>query len=182
MPLSTDLSNRLAYALAGAAARDELVAAVQLSTVLASGQIVVGSAGGAGVAVALTGDVALSNAGVVTVNASKLAAAESAWLKTDSGVKTLLASAPNDRIVQLAVTVTTTFANGDGAQPTLQLGQTAAATKFADTTAFASKAAAAAAILFAGKLTGGAALIATLVAGTGTTETGAYTIDVQVIG
>lgn len=99
-----------------------------------------------------------------------------AYIKTDTGTKTLAAAdATLDRLVWITVEVTTVFANGDGAQPTLALGETSTVSKFAATSVFTNKAVGH--YTFCGKLLATKALLATLTAGTGTTETGAYTIN-----
>jgi hypothetical protein len=129
---------------------------------------------------AITGDVVVTN-DVAVVQPTKLAAATLAAIKTDTGTKALLAAAANDRQVIVTVNVTTVFAAGDGAAPTLSIGQTGSVSKFAATSIFVT-AAAGATFTFGGTLTGGDALIATQVAGTGTTETGAYTITAIAVG
>lgn len=113
-----------------------------------------------------------------TLDVASLFSSENSYIKTDSGVKDLLAAAAADRVVMIVVTVTTVFANGDGAQPTLTIGEeSGSATKFAAAAKF-TNAAAALTLAFSGTLTANKKLQATLVAGTGTTETGAYTIDI----
>ena len=118
---------------------------------------------------------------VAAVQPTKLASGELTAIVTDAGTKTLIAAAANARNVIVTVNVTTVFATGDGAQPTLSIGQTGSVSKFAATSIFVS-AAAGATFTFGGILTGGDALIATQVAGTGTTETGAYTITAIAVG
>lgn len=99
-----------------------------------------------------------------------------AYIKTDDGTKTLAAAhATLDRIVFITVNVTTVFANGNGAQPTLKVGETSTVEKFAAAAFFTDKAVGE--YTFAGKLSATKALLATLTTGTGTTETGAYTIN-----
>lgn len=100
-----------------------------------------------------------------------------AYIKTDNGTKTLLASSAVDRIVLIVVRITTAFATGDGAKPTVSFGETSAVTKFAATSVIVT-AAAEQIFTFTGTNTAGTAVLATLVAGTGTTETGAYTVNV----
>ncbi len=101
---------------------------------------------------------------------------QAAYIKTDTGTKTLAAAhATLDRIVWLTVEVTTAFANGDGAQPTLALGETSSTSKFAATSVFTGKAVGH--YTFCGKLSATKALLATQTTGTGSTETGAYTIN-----
>jgi hypothetical protein len=117
-----------------------------------------------------------------TAQLATLASSLNSYIKTDSGTKDLLVAAAAARIVQIIVTVTTVFANGDGAQPTLTIGEeSGSASKFAAAASFTS-AAAGATFAFSGTLTSGKKLQATLVAGTGTTETGAYTITVIAVG
>lgn len=117
-----------------------------------------------------------ANVALAALVAAGLGASKS-YLKTQSGPDTLLASVAGARSVLIVVTVDTTFANGDGAQPTFQIGQTGTAAKFADTTAFTG-ATAGTVKTFAGQLTGSDNLIVTGVAGTGTTETGGISITV----
>lgn len=105
---------------------------------------------------------------------------ENSYIRTDAGTKTLLAAGLADRQVVIIVTVTTTFATGDGAQPTLAIGQTGSTSKFAATSKFVG-ATAGTTFAFAGTLSAATALIATLVAATGTTSTGAYTIDAIIV-
>ena len=92
-----------------------------------------------------------------------------------AGVTTLIAAQPFDRAVIISFNCTTVFANGDGAQPTITIGQTGSATKFAAAARF-TNAAANSSQSFSGILTANTALIVTCTAGTGTTETGASTI------
>src|SRR5665213_3221183 len=58
------------------------------------------------------------------------------FLKTATGASTILAAAAADRVVNITVHIDTTFADGDGAQPTFSIGQTGSATKFAATSTF----------------------------------------------
>jgi hypothetical protein len=97
--------------------------------------------------------------------------------RTTAGVTTLLASSTANRTVVISVQITTTFADGDGAQPTLTIGQTGSATKFAAAAAFTG-ATAGTTFSFSGTLTANTALILTSVAATGTTSTGAATVTV----
>jgi len=92
-----------------------------------------------------------------------------------AGTITLIPAVAWDRAVIINVNVTTTFANGDGAQPTIAIGQTGTVNKFAATSAFTG-ATAGTTKAFGGTLSANTALIATVTAGTGTTETGATTI------
>lgn len=107
-------------------------------------------------------------------------AATASYIRTDAGTKTLLAAVTVDRTVTIVVNITTVFADGDGAQPTLAIGQTGTTTKFAATSAFAS-AAAGTTLSFGGTLSANKALILTQVAATGTTSTGAYTVTATAI-
>lgn len=116
------------------------------------------------------------------VPTSKLASSENAFIRTDAGVKDLLVAAANDRIVTGVITVTTAFADGDGTQPTLTIGEEGgSASKFSVAADLTGKAANTK-IPFAGTLTGSKKLQGTLVAATGTTSTGAYRIDVHAAG
>ncbi len=112
-----------------------------------------------------------------TAPASNLGTAgQVSYIKTDDGTKTLAAAhATLDRMVWITVNVTTAFADGDGAQPTLKLGETSTVEKFAAATVFATKALGQ--YTFSGKLSATKALLATLTTGTGATETGAYTLN-----
>lgn len=103
-------------------------------------------------------------------------ASENSFIVSTAGTTTLLAAQPFDRIVHIVVNITTAFAAGDGTQPTLAIGQTGSTTKFAATGVFTTHATGQ--VVLCGTLSATKALIATTVAGTGTTETGAYTIDV----
>ena len=117
-------------------------------------------------------DLAAINAGVLSGTVG--------YIKTDVGTKTLHAALAVDATVTITLVCTTTFANGDGAQPTVSLGQTGSVSSFAATTAFTGMTAGSTKT-FGGTLTAGNALLATLVAGTGTTETGAYTLVWSII-
>ncbi len=178
MALSADTVNRLQVATGSYAAGTEIESALDTDTALPSGQIKVGNAQGVSTSVAMSGDVAISNTGVTTVQATKLAQSSNAFIKTDTGVKDLLLA----RVVMIVVTVTTTFATGDGSQPSLTIGEeSGSASKFAAIGVPASSAAGVVTI-FSGTLTSGKKLQATLTAGTGTTETGAYTITIIAVG
>lgn len=148
---------------------------------LASGHILVGDSGGQAADVAMSGDATMANTGALSIAATKLANSENSYIRTDSGVKDLLAAAAARKVI-IVVTVTTVFATGDGAQPTISIGEEdGSASKFMATTKLAS-AAAGATFVFSGTLTSGKKLQATLVAATGATSTGAYTIDVIAVG
>lgn len=185
---SNGLKTALQYALGpgGNALETELenaVTAIPVADIpLTSGHTLVGSAGGAAADVAISGDATLANTGVLSIAATKLAAATNAYIKTDSGVKDLLPAAAATRQVVIVVHVTTVFANGDGGQPTVTIGEeSGAADKFMLIGRLTS-AAADSGWVSCGTLTSGKKLQATLVAGTGTTETGAYTITAIAVG
>jgi hypothetical protein len=95
--------------------------------------------------------------------------------KTTAGVQTLLASNAAARTVIISVEVTEVFANGDGTQPTFEIGETGTADKFAATSVFTG-AALGTTFSFAGSLSADAAVIVTAVAATGTTSTGALRV------
>jgi len=111
----------------------------------------------------------------VTSVAGAAGSATAAYPKTTSGAQTLLAAATVDRRVIISVQVTTVFADGDGAQPTFEIGQTGETDKFAATTLFTG-AAAGATFSLAGTLTANTALLVTATAATGTTSTGALAV------
>lgn len=107
--------------------------------------------------------------------------ASAAYTRAAVGVQTLMAAATHDRFVEIAVEVTTVFANGDGAQPTFKIGETDTDAKFAPTTEFTNAAAARACKVYAGILLANKALIVTAVAATGTTSTGALRATAQAV-
>jgi hypothetical protein len=71
--------------------------------------------------------------------------------------------------------VTEVFADGDGTQPTFEIGETGSAAKFAATSVFTG-AALGATFSFGGTLTAAADLLVTAVAATGTTSSGALRV------
>lgn len=91
-----------------------------------------------------------------------------------SGTTTLVPARAVNSIVVGQLVVDTTFAAGDGAAPSYVIGQTGTTNKF-----LASKSTGTAGDLvnFSGVLTAGKALIVTQVAATGTTSTGAVTVN-----
>lgn len=95
-----------------------------------------------------------------------------------SGTTTLVAARAVDSVVMGQLVVDTTFAAGDGAAPAFVIGQTGTTNKF-----LASKTTGTAGDLvnFSGVLTAGAALIVTQTAATGTTSTGAVTVNAIVV-
>ncbi len=101
--------------------------------------------------------------------------ASTAFTLASSGTTTLIPATQFARTVLIVVNVTTSFANGDGAQPTFAIGQTSSTSKFAATSAFTSKTAGTT-LTYGGTLSAGTALLVTATAGTGTTETGAMTV------
>lgn len=91
-----------------------------------------------------------------------------------SGTTTLVKARAVDSIVMIQLVVDTTFAAGDGAAPSYVIGQTGTTNKF-----LASKSTGTAGdlVTVSGVLTAGKALIVTQVAATGTTSTGAVTVN-----
>lgn len=112
--------------------------------------------------------------GVTNVSGAN-ASATADYPESTSGIQTLLAANAAGRNVIISVEVTEVFANGDGTQPTFEIGETGSAAKFAATTVF-TNAAAGSTFSFAGSLSADAAVIVTAVAGTGTTQTGALRV------
>jgi hypothetical protein len=102
-------------------------------------------------------------------------AAIGAYTAASVGTVTLLAAAREARVVQIVVHVTTVFADGDGAQPTLLVGETGDTDKFAAAAVF-TDAADESKIVLIGTLSANKALLLTQTAGTGTTKTGAYSV------
>lgn len=101
----------------------------------------------------------LPTAGLIA--AQTVAGAE--YDETTDGVQTLLAADDGgDRVVQIFITVTETFADGDGSQPTFSFGQTGSATKFGATTVL-NDATAGQTFVLVGTLTDSTALIVTAV-------------------
>jgi hypothetical protein len=102
--------------------------------------------------------------------------AAASYPKTTSGAQSLLtAHATLDRIVVIVVSITETFANGDGAKPSFNIGETSTATKFKSgltSGTVGDK------LVYAGTLSATKALLVTGTAGTGTTETGAIAVAV----
>jgi len=97
------------------------------------------------------------------------------YIRTDSGTKTLIPAVAVDRAVLITVTIVTDFDNGDGTQPTVKIGQTDTTDKFAATSDFTG-ANVGDQFTYGGLLSANKALLATEVAATGSTSTGAYTI------
>ncbi len=104
-----------------------------------------------------------------------LGSGSASYIVSDSGTKTLASASTVDRTVTISLAATTTFANGNGAQPTVALGQTGSTSKFAATSEFTGITAGTTKT-YTGTLSANTALLATEVAGTGT-ATGAYTIS-----
>lgn len=99
----------------------------------------------------------------------------------DNGPYQIIAGAAGDRDVIIDVTVTQTFSNGDGTQPTFEIGETGDTNKFAPTSTFTNN------VLnttyrFTGTLSSGADLLVTAVAGTGSTETGGLSVTASAVG
>lgn len=95
-----------------------------------------------------------------------------------SGTTVLSKARAVDSIVMVQLVVDTTFAAGDGAAPSFVIGQTGTTNKF-----LASKSTGTAGdlVTVSGVLTAGKALIVTQVAATGTTSTGAVTVNAIVV-
>lgn len=142
MSLSDDTKNRLAYALASAAAAAELAAEIDSASpsqiVLASGNLLVGNANNLAASVAITGDVAIDNAGNASINLVKVASNNANFDKTTNNTQTLLASAARARTVVIVATPSENFAAGNGAASTFSIGSGNNATFFAATGVFAS--------------------------------------------
>ena len=100
--------------------------------------------------------------------------------KSTSGAQTLAAAdASNDRNVLIVVEVTETFADGDGAQPVVIVGETSTTNKFAANTLLAS-AKAGDKFVLAGKLLATTALLVTVTAATGSTSTGPIKVSAAI--
>jgi hypothetical protein len=103
------------------------------------------------------------------------------YIRTDTGTKTLVAAhATKDRGVLVLVTINTTFANGNGAQPVVTIGEADTPAKAMAGTVLVD-AAANATFAFGFTNTATKAITATLTAATNTTSTGAYTITVMAL-
>lgn len=98
-----------------------------------------------------------------------------AYLATDVGVKTLATPSTIARKVIIVLTVTTTFAANGGAAPTVKIGETDTDDKFAAAAVVVNTSTAGTVYVFAGELSAGKALIATLTAATGA-GAGAYSL------
>lgn len=163
----------------------------------AAGAMALGQgAGETPAAAAMSGDVTMTKAGVTTIGAAKVTSAMLAsgaglaavltaglgnsvsYVKTDDGTKTILAAnATNDRGVLVVAVVDEAFTDGDGAQPTIAIGETDTTSKgMADTVL---KDASAGAVFCAGFLnTSTKAIIATVAKATGSSSTGAASFAV----
>jgi len=131
------------------------------------------SIGASGSEVALTATPAEINALASAVSGL---GSSSSYIVSDSGSKTLVAAhATKDRGVLVVVTIDAVFADGDGAQPVVTIGETDTAAKAMANTVLVD-AAAGAQFVFGFTNTATKAITATLTAGTGTTETGALSI------
>lgn len=118
-------------------------------------------------------DFVLTNPGLQALVAAGLGGA-GAWIKTDSGVKTIHAGTAGTKKVLIVCTVTQAFANGTGAQPTYKIGQVGTDDKFAAAAVFTD------AILnkvfvLSGELTASTNLIVTITAAVGN-ATGAMSV------
>jgi len=172
-----------------------------------SGRILVGD-GTTVASVAVSGDATLASSGAMTIAANavttakvndaaitsaKLAngagvaalltaglGASASYVRTTNGAQTVLASDGAARVALIQVIVDTTFADGDGTQPTFEIGETDTTDKYAATTVFTG-ATAGDVFFFAGTLTAAKALLATAVAATGATSTGALSVTALVL-
>lgn len=172
------------------------VADVQMA--IANGKIVIGDSGGAGAAQILTGDVTMNASGVTIIGAGKVTSsmlangagwaalltaglgASAAYPKTTNGVQILHTGTAGNKVVLFIVTVTETFANVDGVQPTFKFGEVGTDDKFAATTLF-TDAVAGTMFVFSGVLTASTNLICTATELTGTTDTGAISVMAMIL-
>ena len=186
------LANTGALTIAEGAVEDSMIEG------LAAGQIIVGVDGTAAnnTKVTLSGDVTMDATGAVTIAAGAVEAsmladgagiaalvtagggASAAYAKTTSGAQTLLAaneSGEGARTVLIVVTVTETFAAGDGAATIFDIGETDSTTKFKATL---NTGTAGDVLTYAGSLTEEKALLVTATAATGS---GAGGISITVL-
>jgi hypothetical protein len=120
-----------------------------------------------------------AGAGVAALVAAGLGAS-GAWVKTDTGTKTLLAAhATKDRAVLVLVHIDQVFATGNTSQLICKVGETSTIEKFAAAAVF-TDAAAGATFVFAGTNTATKAILVTLTAAAGT-GTGAVSVTVLAI-
>lgn len=94
MSLSAALRQSLAFALGpnGTALAAELADAIDADQALASGLIIVGSAGGVATDVAMSGDITISNTGVTTIGAGKVTLANHVAASEDGTVVKVVAN------------------------------------------------------------------------------------------
>ena len=144
------------------------------------------SLGATGAAVEVTATAAELNtlagsaAGIAAVLAGGLGGSV-AQAKTANGVTEVVAAhGTKDRAVLVVAVVTETFADGDGAQPTFQIGEDGTAAKFFDTAAF-TDAAAGTVLMTTGTNDATENLRVTAVAASGSTSTGALTVTMIAI-
>jgi len=186
------LANTGALTIAEGAVEDSMIEG------LAAGQIIVGVDGTAAnnTKVTLSGDVTMDATGAVTIAAGAVEAsmladgagiaalvtagggASAAYAKTTSGAQTLLAangSGEGARTVLIVVTVTETFAAGDGTATSFDVGETDTTTKFKSALTSGT---AGDILTYAGALTEEKALLVTATAATGT---GAGAIAITVL-
>ncbi len=178
---------------------NELEAQSVLMTKLArgtDGQLIIGQTPADPAYTSVTGDVTITAGGITAIGSAKvtntmLAAgaglgalitaglgASANYTKSTTGAQTLLASVGSpDRACLIVINVTTTFADGDGTQPTFAFGETSTTTKFA-TTSLLTGATAGSTFVLAGINTATKNVLVTAVAGTGTTETGAISVTI----
>lgn len=147
-------------------------------------------------AYAMSGDVTMTKTGATTIGAAKVTSAMLAngaglaavitaglgnsvsYVKTDDGTKTILAdNATKDRGVLVVAVVDEVFADGDGGQPVIEIGEEATIDKGFDHTILAS--AAKGAVFCRGFVnSAGKDIIATVSKATGSTSTGAASFAV----
>ncbi len=122
-----------------------------------------------------SGGVAIAGADIATQAEleAQAAGASAAYPKTTSGAQTLLAAGAVDRVVHIVVTITTTFAAGDGAVPSFNFGETDTPTKFKSALNSGSSGTV---LSYSGVLSAGKALLVTGTAATGTTSAGALAV------
>lgn len=105
--------------------------------------------------------------------------ASAAYVKTDNGVKELMAAVTGDRTVIGTIVVDEVFAAGDGAATVVTIGDAASANKFVANTLLVA-AAKGAVFTFAGTIASAKNLIVTMTKATGT-GTGGISVSVLVL-
>lgn len=120
----------------------------------------------------VTGQAQVAGLNPAALLLSGLGDAES-YPKTTDGAQTLLAAAAAARVVLIIVSVTQTFADGDGAKPVFDIGETDTVEKFK---ADLNSGTAGQVFVYAGVLSANKALLVSATAATGTTSTGAIAV------